>query len=470
MNHTSSSILSSIGFSSTDLKQLSLDQLVLTGNYPADIQSTSTGLLHALNMLAKLPTKVKRSELEKDAAKLILEIARQHRETFLARHVQTLYEAITQHYTQFVRMDQLVFEASKIVPGLTPSLETLAQEAELLQSQKDGHEIDQGIFLSHVLANQKCGMHLCHTMLLPHPQTVAYQEQLKRDGRVEFNTAIIQKEEKSINVFFKNGRFLHAEDDNTLTDMEIAIDLAIQDTSTQIAVLRGDFIQEGKYKGLRTFSTGINLTRLYRGKIPFLWYLDRDMGFINKIYRGLAFPEITPNEILGKTNEKLWIAAIDRFAIGGGCQYLLVMDINIAGDNAYLTLPARKEGIIPGAANMRLPRFVGDRVTRQAIMMERRIDCASPEGRSICDYVVPENEIDKTITDTINLITSSGVVSASSNRKAFRIAQEPLDMFRQYMAVYAKEQAYCHFSPALISNLERNWDAQNRKLEARSSA
>jgi len=68
------------------------------------------------------------------------------------------------------------------------------------------------------------------------------------------------------------------------------------------------------------------------------------------------------------------------------------------------------------------------------------------------------------------LITSSGVVSASSNRKAFRIAQEPLDMFRQYMAVYAKEQAYCHFSPALISNLERNWDAQNRKLEARSSA
>jgi len=177
MNNTSSSILSSIGFSSTDLKQLSLDQLVLTGNYPADIQSTSTGLLHALNMLAKLPTKVKRSELEKDAAKLILEIARQHRETFLARHVQTLYEAITQHYTQFVRMDQLVFEASKIVPGLTPSLETLAQEAELLQSQKDGHEIDQGIFLSHVLANQKCGMHLCHTMLLPHPQTVAYQEQ-----------------------------------------------------------------------------------------------------------------------------------------------------------------------------------------------------------------------------------------------------------------------------------------------------
>ena len=43
------------------------------------------------------------------------------------------------------------------------------------------------------------------------------------------------------------------------------------------------------------------------------------------------------------------------------------------------------------------------------------------------------------------------------------IAQEPLDTFRSYFAVYAREQAYCHFSPALIANLERHWKAQERK-------
>jgi thioesterase DpgC len=32
------------------------------------------------------------------------------------------------------------------------------------------------------------------------------------------------------------------------------------------------------------------------------------------------------------------------------------------------------------------------------------------------------------------------------------------------MAVYAREQAYCHFSPALISNLEKNWHANQRKI------
>jgi thioesterase DpgC len=31
------------------------------------------------------------------------------------------------------------------------------------------------------------------------------------------------------------------------------------------------------------------------------------------------------------------------------------------------------------------------------------------------------------------------------------------------MAVYAREQAHCHFSPALIANLERHWDAANRR-------
>jgi thioesterase DpgC len=128
-----------------------------------------------------------------------------------------------------------------------------------------------------------------------------------------------------------------------------------------------------------------------------------------------------------------------------------------------MTLPARKEGIVPGAANLRLPRFIGDRLARQAVMAERRFDCASPEGRLICDQIVAPQDMDTAISKTVENLTGSGVVSAASNRRAFRIDQEPLDSFRRYMSVYAREQAHCHFSPALIGNLERNWDAANRK-------
>src|SRR5207249_7262334 len=120
-------------------------------------------------------------------------------------------------------------------------------------------------------------------------------------------------------------------------------------------------------------------------------YLIRALGLVNKLYRGLAYPSVSP-EVDSK--EKLWIAAVEGFAIGGHCQILLTMDYTIAASDAYLTLPARKEGIVPGAANLRLPRFVGNRIARQAVMAERRIDCASPEGRLICDEIAPAAEME----------------------------------------------------------------------------
>src|SRR5262245_58904229 len=192
----------------------------------------------------------------------------------------------------------------------------------------------------------------------------------------------------------------------------------------------------------------------------FLLYLLRDLGLVNKLYRGLAVPEAPPEEA---SIEKLWIAAVEGFAIGGHCQILLTIDQVIAARDAYMTLPARKEGIIPGAANLRLARHVGDRVARQAILAERRLDCASPEGRLICDYLVKRGGVDAEVDKLVAHVTGSGVVSASGNRRALRVGEEPLDTFRRYMSVYSREQAGCHFSPALIANLEKNWDAANRR-------
>ena len=109
-------------------------------------------------------------------------------------------------------------------------------------------------------------------------------------------------------------------------------------------------------------------------------------------------------------------------------------------------------------------RFTGDRIARQAIMSGLRLDCDTPAGRMICDEIVPPGEMDAALDRVIASFTDSGVVSAAGNRRAFRVAEEPLDLFRRYMAVYAREQAYCHFSPALIGNLEKHWNAQQRKM------
>jgi thioesterase DpgC len=88
----------------------------------------------------------------------------------------------------------------------------------------------------------------------------------------------------------------------------------------------------------------------------------------------------------------------------------------------------------------------------------------TPEGDLLCDEVVEPGAMDEALARRIELLTDSGVVNAAANRRAMRIGDEPLDLFRVYMATYAREQAYCHFSPALISNLERHWNAHQRTL------
>ena len=138
------------------------------------------------------------------------------------------------------------------------------------------------------------------------------------------------------------------------------------------------------------------------------------------------------------------------------------MDHVIATRGCRLYLPARREGIIPGASNLRLPRFVGDRLARQAILSGREFVAGTPEADLLCDEVVEPGAVDAAIARRVELLTSSGLANAAANRRALRAGQEPLDLFRSYMATYAREQAFCHFSPTLVRNLEEHWNAPNR--------
>jgi thioesterase DpgC len=435
------------------------------GEFGKDCAAFSAYWRQSERLLDRLPRPPQRNDRERAAAGIIQEAARAARVRFLRGHVDAIYGRLTGQRSRFVRVEHLVMQAADLVPGLVPNARQIAAEAGCLQGEKSGLEIDQGHFVSAVLGSERSGRHLCQAMLLPLPEAQALLPRFQKDGLVELPGASVRRAGKAALVTQNHPRFLNAEDETTLNAAEVCVDLALLDPAIEIAVMRGGPVEHPKYKGRRVFGAGINLTHLYRGHIPFVWYLQRDLGYVNKIYRGLAAADdLPPDEFGGRSIEKPWVAAVETFAIGGHCQVLLVMDYVLAETDAYLTLPARKEGIIPGAANMRLPRFTGDRLARQAIQYERRLECDSPQGRLICDEIVAPGEMDAALDRVIAGLTSSGVVSAASNRRAIRVAQEPLDMFRAYFAVYAREQAYCHFSPALISNLERHWNAQSRKV------
>jgi thioesterase DpgC len=377
-------------------------------------------------------------------------------------NIEAIYDTLTDGMTRFVRVEDLVHHAAEAYPGLVPTRTQLAEEAGRPLKEKQRLEIDQSLLIARILANPRCGTHLCHAMLLPRPETTAALATLNAQGFVDLGPVRVERHGRAAHLLSSNPLYLNAEDQGTIEAMEIGVDVATLDPGTDIAVLRGQPVQHAKYAGRRIFGSGINLTHLYHGTIPFLWYVQRELGFMHKYLRGVATPDVLPDDVNGAGIEKPWIAAVEGWAIGGHCQILLTMDYVLAAHDAFMTLPARKEGIIPGAANLRLPRFTGDRLARQLIQAERRLECDSAEGRLICDEIVPDKDMDNAIDRTVAMLTSSGAVGAIGNRRAFRVAVEPLDLFRRYCAVYVREQASCHFSKALIANLEQNWGAGNR--------
>ena len=390
--------------------------------------------------------------------------ARAERDEHLRHHVEAIYDELTDGLRRPLRLSALVYAAAERFPGLVPTRAEIDAERRLLQKDKQGLEIDQGLFVSHVLAHPRCGPHLMHAMSQPTAAALERLEELRRTGSVDLGPMRVDRDGAVGTVTIQNHAFLNSEDDASTAALEVAVDLVLLDDAIAIGVLRGGPATHPKHAGRRIFGSGINLTHLYHGRISFIEFMvERELGPVSKMYRGHPAGPFEEAEAEDR-REKPWIAAVERFAIGGACQWLLVMDRVIAETGAYFSLPARKEGIIPGCANLRLPRFVGDRLARQAIFFNRAFPADSPEGRLIADEVVAGAEMEAAVARATTELASAGTTSLLANRRALRVAQEPVDAFRHYMSAYARDQARCLYSPALIDNLERNWDARRRRL------
>src|SRR5688572_22699154 len=187
----------------------------ITGEFQRDADTHSKFWRQGGDLLASLSEKPERNHEQARAAEAILRTGRESREAFMGRHAEAVYRALTKGMTTFVRADELVYEAAKLVPGLVPARSQVATEAEKLQSDKDGIEVDQGIFFAHILARPEPGMHFCHAMLLPKEESGARMPELAAKGVIDFGTAAIARRGKASYVFLKDPRFLNAEDDAT---------------------------------------------------------------------------------------------------------------------------------------------------------------------------------------------------------------------------------------------------------------
>ncbi|WP_431041739.1 (3,5-dihydroxyphenyl)acetyl-CoA 1,2-dioxygenase DpgC [Streptomyces sp. P1-3] len=421
----------------------------------ADLDQARTAIARAARdtdeTLRALPVPEHRSPEQRAAAQAAIDATRTLRAAFLETHVEAVYDELTTGRTRHLRVTELARAAATAFPGLVPTDEQLADERARPQAHKEGREIDQGIFLQHVLRSPGAGPHLFDAMLRPTPRALELLPEFSRTGKVELTSVRLERTGAVARLTLCREDSLNAEDNQQVDDMETAVDLALLDPAVEVGLVRGGEMTHPRYRGRRVFSAGINLKTLHSGGISLTdFLLRRELGYIHKLVRGVLTDDGPAWR--SRTVEKPWIGVVDTFAIGGGCQLLLAFDHVIAAADAYVSLPAAKEGIIPGASNYRLTRAVGPRRARQIILEGRRLFASEPDAGLLIDEVHDHGDLDAAVERAAERFQGSAVLA---NRRMLNLAEESPEAFREYMAEFALQQSLRLYSSDVIDKVGR---------------
>jgi thioesterase DpgC len=401
-------------------------------------------------LLEALPAPAERSPGESAEAAGLIDRVRAYRTRLLDAYAGEIYDELTTGRATYLRLPELLDAAARAFPGLVPTAGQIALERTRPQDAKEGREIDQGIFLRGVLRCAPAGRHLMDAMLAPTPRALRLLPGFLETGRADMEAVRLERRDGVARLTMCRDDCLNAEDETQVDDMETAVDLALLDPGVRVGLVRGGEMSHPRYRGRRVFSAGINLKRLGSGGISLVGFLlRRELGYLHKMRRGLR-PDTGDWRPYGL--EKPWVGAVDTFAIGGGAQMLLVLDHVVVAADAYLSLPAAREGIVPGVSNLRLTRVAGGRLARQVILGGRRIQATEPDARLLVDEVVESEEMDAAIERCLPRFEGEAVLA---NRRMINLAEEPVDELRAYLAEFALLQALRIYTDDVLGKVGR---------------
>jgi enoyl-CoA hydratase len=117
--------------------------------------------------------------------------------------------------------------------------------------------------------------------------------------------------------------------------------------------------------------------------------------------------------------EKPVIAAVNGFALGGGCELAMACDIRIASEKAKFGQPEVNLGIIPCfGGTQRLPRLVGKGMAKYLIFSAEMIDAQEALRIGLADRVVAADELLSTAETLAKTIISKGPVAVKMAKAA----------------------------------------------------
>ena len=207
---------------------------------------------------------------------------------------------------------------------------------------------------------------------------------------------------------------LNALDRDTLGELRERLRGLATDTDARVVVLTGS--------GERAFAAGADIKEMTH------------MGVLEAHAWGTLGHECGR---LLESMPKPTIAAVNGFALGGGCELALACDIRYAAENAKFGQPEINLAVIPGwGGTQRLARAVGAGLAKDLILTGRTIDAAEALRIGLVSAVHPAGELlDRTLETAAGLARKSPVALSAAKDAANRALQGDLAAGLAYEAI-----------------------------------
>lgn len=125
-----------------------------------------------------------------------------------------------------------------------------------------------------------------------------------------------------------------------------------------------------------------------------------------------------------ESSEKAWIAAVNGFALGGGCELALCCDFIHASEKAKFGQPEVKLGVIPGfGGTQRLSRRVGVAKCKELCMTGDQIGAAEALRIGLADAVWPAEELIAKVTELAQRICANGPLAVAEVKRLIHEGQ-----------------------------------------------
>src|SRR3989449_4724185 len=119
------------------------------------------------------------------------------------------------------------------------------------------------------------------------------------------------------------------------------------------------------------------------------------------------------------------IAAVEGFALAGGCELAILSDFIVASETAVFGVPETTLGIFPGIGGTQLlPRLLGAPLAKEMIFTGRRLKAEEAKAAGLLNHLVPKGQARARATEIATTIAQNGPIAVRQAKKAIAYGME----------------------------------------------